>query len=273
MVTWTVDLRDVQREFGILSRTMGKIAQEIVEQGIKESHGELHRLANANLRKTRQVYTRNINDPQIGQLRGTIVLTGVLPNMLEQGASAFDIKEGFKKSAKKKLKGDGGWYITIGFRHAQAGSIGDSPIFSTVLPEKVHQYFRREKPWEKAGDKLSFKEGEKRKITMQHLMAAGYGSVGIRKKITKRGENLSTEQKEEYTHKAPIYLGLKRHYKYSKAGHLMTFRRVSDNSDVNAWIHPGLVARKFMPQAASKQFLEPIILNVLQERLKRMGLL
>ena len=48
------------------------------------------------LHQTRQVYKRNINKPVFGRLKGSITLTGTLPNMIEQGADPFDMKEGKK---------------------------------------------------------------------------------------------------------------------------------------------------------------------------------
>ena len=66
---------------------------------------------------------------------GAVQLQGKFPNMLETGFTAFDMKIGFSKSDRKIKKKDGGWYLTIPFRHSTPGSF----MYGQPMPKAVYK--------------------------------------------------------------------------------------------------------------------------------------
>ena len=50
----------------------------------------------------------------------------------------------------------------------------------------------------------------------------------------------------------------------------MTFRRVSDKSDPNSWIHPGFDARKFMDKALDQTQIPQVVDMVLDNFLSQL---
>lgn len=149
---------------------------------------------------------------------------GKLGLMIESGSSPFDQKEGFEKSSKKKEKKDGGWYLTIPMRIATSEAIGESKIFSGKMDKTIQKLVKKEKV-----------------LTTKNIPKE-LQIKGVRNEIV-------TPEKTypEYKHKSFQFEGL-RYKQKSKHGQYQLFRRVSDNSDDNAWIHPGFQPRNFMEQ-------------------------
>ena len=150
---------------------------------------------------------------------GAVRLNGKFPNMLEQGFSAFDMKEGFSKSSKVKIKKSGGWYLTIPIRH----STPNSYLFGKPMSKDVYGVAKQ----------------------LGHQQSAKFKGAG-------------DKSWNGYQHKSNMYDGLTRiikSYQGSKQSQYMTFRRVSDKSDPASWSHPGFsgvkVAEKIMPFAES----------------------
>lgn len=160
---------------------------------------------------------------------GAVQLQGKFPNMLETGFTAFDMKIGFSKSDRKIKKKDGGWYLTIPFRHSTPGSF----MYGQPMPKAVYKKASKLG----AGETLSF---------------PGAGDVSWK----------------GYQRKNKTYDGLQRIVKsYQKAtqSQYMTFRRVSDKSDPNSWWHPGYsgvkIAEGLMP-FAQKTFVDMLTTNL-----------
>lgn len=152
--------------------------------------------------------------------------------MLEEGASEFDIKEGMEKSSKKHMKKDGGWYLTVPFRHATSEALAESSIFQGQMPREIEKLV---------------------KISDKPLKLSDLPSQYQEKKISRAG----------YQHKAAIYEGLKRENIVStnneKRGGYFTFRRISDKSEENSWQHPGFEALKLMEKSLNDLPLETIV--------------
>lgn len=151
--------------------------------------------------------------------------------MLEEGASQFDIKEGFKKSDKKKFKANGGWYLTIPFRHATSSAVAESAIFSSKMPNRIEQLVK----------------ASKSPLKLNQL-PKGYREV----KTSHTG----------YVHKSAIYEGLHRRdisTGKEKRGGYYTFRRVSDISEDNSWIHPGFKALNLMDKSLNDLRIDFIV--------------
>lgn len=144
--------------------------------------------------------------------------------MLEQGASAFDIKEGLLNSPKAKTGKDGGRYITVPFRMATSSAIAESSVFAGIMP------------------KLIYKIAKENGSVSGSDLPEEYKMKGVRAEIS--STSLPVFKTEKYEHKNAIYEGVKK----TESGY-SSFRRVSENSEPNSWIHKGFTKRGFMVKA------------------------
>jgi hypothetical protein len=194
------------------------MANEIVERTAEAAREEWVRLAGENLKGTYQSYVGGI-DPKDNSptglseierpdtLKATITLRGTLPNMLEQGHDAFDIKPGILNGPHVKMGKDGSKFQDIPFIY---GGPSQSLIGTKTLPKEV------------------FKEANK----MQY---------GERYSDKSRRKNWNMGRPGGYEHKTGIFDDLRKGAKGSVDA-FRTFRRISENSDPASWIHPGLKA-------------------------------
>lgn len=193
-------------------------------------------LAQANLRTTARDYIAGIQDVEIKNRVARIALVGTMPNMVEQGISAFDLRTTLLSMSAKNAKtaADGSRYNTVPFSHGSSGSSGRSA--GPPMPRSIQAVAK------KLGPSLSrpgggTKWGEK--------LQNGPGTPKAAAKI------LNT--KEKPWHWGSTYLGMARQQKqYAKAtqNKYMTFRRISSNvrrADAH-WLHPGIRARRFAEQ-------------------------
>jgi hypothetical protein len=164
---------------------------------------------------------------------GVLTLRGKWPNMLEEGFSAFDQKNGFMNSKHIKRKKDGGWYLTIPFRHRTPGTAG-SAVGGQAMPDDIYAQAR------------ALKGGEK---------------------LTGTETNYPPQTSwKGYEHKSGIYEGMKRitkTYNIATQNMYMTFRRVSDKSDPDSWWHPGF------PGIRALDVVEPFARSTFQQVLNR----
>lgn len=136
---------------------------------------------------------------------GAVQLTGKLPNMLESGFPAFDMKIGFSNSKRRKIKKDGGWYLTIPLRHSTPGAF----MYGNAMPKDIY------------GVAKKLGNGES-------LHIKGQGDLSW----------------TGYQRKHNTYDGLTRivkSYNNTTQSQYYTFRRVSDKSDPLSWMHPSYV--------------------------------
>ena len=102
---------------------------------------------NDNLHSTRAEYLKGmfVDRPDENTVvMGVIARKSKLAVDLELGKDAFDEKQGFEQSPKKTMKKNGtGWFLTIPFRHAVPFSLGESSVFSSVMPVSVYIVARR----------------------------------------------------------------------------------------------------------------------------------
>lgn len=193
------------------------------------------------LNSTRPLYLMGLNFDSIqypyenNAFSGAVVLRGQLPNMLEEGFSAFDMKIGFSKSKRIKKKDNGGWYLTIPLRHSTPGSF----MYGQAMGKDVYGVAKKLNAY-KSG------QGNTR------LNWPGAGDVSW----------------TGYQRKTNNYNGMVRIVKsYQKAtqSQYMTFRRVSDTSDPMSWWHPGFsgvkIAESLMP-FAEKTFIDVLTTNL-----------
>ncbi len=195
------------------------------------------------LGSTRQQFKNSIYVNKIDDFSYEVGLTGFLSNAIEQGISGFDQKEGFEKSSKKTFTKDGeGWYLTIPFRHASAGALGESSAFSNKMPSEVY----------KVAKKLPERTGLDVKALPKEFQARD-----IRPEVVTKSKIF-----EEYQHKHSIHSGIVKKQDDTGRGTYSSFRRVSSNSDDNSWIHSGIEAHNFGEKAFTRMDIPATIDNL-----------
>ena len=253
----TIDLSGLKGQFGIDDKTLDQLTETCVKAVTAAIYANWEALAKKKLKSTREEYIQNIIHVDKGRFNKQIILTGVVPNMVEQGASAFDIKEGFRKSKKVRytipvygkkgnmLRSGGAWYLTIPFRIGVPGTLGQAG-FTGQMPQEVYDIMR------KRGNDIALRADE---------IPAPYNIPQSRAAIQATPQNPYYAQ---YTHKSSIYEGLtKRTAQYGKTTQNTygTFRRAGANSDPLSWIHKGISAYRLADEAVKITDVDTIVEN------------
>lgn len=253
----TIDLSGLQSQFGLSSQEIDLLTETCVNAVTAVVFANWQALAKQRLNSTLPEYVQNIIKVDKGRFAKQIVLTGVLPNMIEQGASAFDMKEGFKNSRKvrytipvynkkgKQVYKGGDWYLTIPFRIGTPGTLGQAG-FTGEMPQEIYDIMRKRA----SGRGLRASE-----------IPSPYDVPRSRAAIEATPQN---PYYGEYVHKSSIYEGLtKRTGQYAHASQNIygTFRRVSNNSSPLSWIHKGIKAYNLADEAIEKTDVETIVEN------------
>lgn len=203
---------------GVLANQIQAAASAAVSSSLMAAKSKWEQIAQERLTTSRTDYLLGLNADDSFQMEddfsGSLTLRGKWPNMLESGFPTFDIKDGFKKSGKVKTKKDGGWYLTIPFRQRTPNTTG-SAVGGQAMPTDIYSQAR---------------------------MMRG------RQTLTGTETNYPPQKSwTGYQHKNGLYEGMSRNTKqYNKATQsaYFTFRRVSDKSDPQSWIHPGFAGIK-----------------------------
>lgn len=228
MIPISIDISDTVEEFYLSKEETDSLRRYVLDRVMTDFTEKWQDEIKNNLHSTRQEYVKGIFQENTDDFNSVIGLTprqSRLALMIEDGASEFDEKAGFEASSKKKMGKNGNWYITVPFRLATSGALGESEIFAGKMPKPIEQLAKKLAP------------GESIKLD----------------NIPKELQGLGKNDTSGYNHKFNIYEGLQRVESGSganeKRGQYMSFRRVSENSDPASWIHPGFEARGLMDKA------------------------
>lgn len=195
-----------------------------------------------------------------GQLFGLFAPdTAAAPHLvyLNEGVNPFDIKAGLLASHKAKTSKEGKRYIRIVFRHATPGKGGKAAVtIPSTMPKGIHQQARRMSEGETLRTPLAQMLGARSKRVGAY---AGGGSLRGTPKIGGGGSLTRF-----YTWKSGQFAGMRRsatpgHGKY------VTVRTVSDASDPNSWIHPGIVPGHFVDETVREK--EPMVVKLISQGL------
>ena len=211
-----IDLTNLIEEFDLNANQIESLGSQLIDTISNTFFNVLKIEVNNKLKSARAIYLKGLSLKKIDSLTSEITLSGWLPNALEEGANEFDMKEGFSKSDKIKISSTGGWYLTIPFKYSSPNS---SSEIKKPLPKEIYDIVKKQK--------TPLKESQ---------IPESY-----RLKEIKELANGKT-----YQHKSSIYQGVK---KSEEGGGYISFRRASNNSDENSWIHPGFEARNFFNKA------------------------
>lgn len=231
MIDISIDTMGLSEEFELGKAEIDDLLELSISMVTKKFKQHWDDVAKTSLHSTRDQYRSAIEIGSRGRFIGIVYLNPAakLANMIEMGSSTFDMKTGFLSSPKVKT-GKSGPYITIPFRFAGAGSIGESSGFAGVLPADVMTEVKKspEQPLPLSS------------IGKQHRMPK---SQALRQRMGELKSKIGNLPMGGQTSK---YEGVKR----SSVGSGYTnFRRVSLNSDPMSWMHPGFEAKELANKA------------------------
>ncbi len=248
-----IDLSEVIQEFYLISDEVEGLKSRILDRITDEYMFQWENNINDSLDSTRNEYKKAMYVNRVDDSNTIIGLTpreSQLALMMEEGVSPYDLKDGFSKSSKKKDKEGGGWYLTIPFRHATSEAVAEASFFSNQMPKQIEDIVKV-KP---------MSGGKTTGLTLDELPA--------------EYQKLLSNPTTGYEHKAPINQGLQRinmpsSDKEKRSGYL-TFRRVSDNSDPDSWVHRGFSALKLMEKTMQQvdERTDKIIYEEIQNTLR-----
>ncbi len=229
MIPIAIDVESLPFEAAGNSDLVERVVDSVVKDMTAAFAREWERQAQQALHQTRGRYLENLHVLDTGRMTGAVMLDyskDPLIRMIEEGASAFDLKDGFEKSPKRKLKADGGWYLTVPFRHATPGAIGESSVFSNKMPEDVYEVAKKLKT------DIDVPGGGKR----SRGLAIGEIPAEYKTPIANIGNNIPESKAFKSIYEGVIKI------KDAKTSQnvYMSFRRVSDKSLMESWNHPGI---------------------------------
>lgn len=266
-----VDLSDVVQEFKLIESNADIITQNVIDAVSAEIYRQWQNAARQSLNSTRNGYINGLQWYQEGYLRNAIVLNGTFNNMLEDGFGAYDMKQVFQQSGKvknvKRKDGSTGWYLTIPFRQATPGAIGENVAFSGVLPDEIY----REAKKLKAG-RSTFGGKKSGGARLSVPISSKYSIPKSRRAFS---DAKTQQQYPEYKHKSGPYEGLTRTsetYGRTSQSTYTTFRRASDRSDPQSWIHRGITAYNLSQKALESTDIETVKNNAIDSTLTSFGL-
>ena len=243
MIPITIDTSDLSQEFGLAASQVDNLKELAVKTLAQEYARKWELQANQNLGSTREVYRGAIQTTFRGRFTSVVYLNPAvwLANAIEMGYSGFDMKDGFMKSSKVKFNKSGDPYLTIPFRFATPGSLGENTAFAGVMPKEIHA----------AVKKLNVGKP----LTLDSI--PDRFQIPKSQELRKRIQEISSLPKNKRT---SIYEGLTR-----SGGGYVNFRRVSLRSDADSWQHPGFEEKNLAERALNDLNIQGIMKNVIDE--------
>lgn len=227
-----IDTKKISEDFAIDQSGINDLMDFTVKSITARFAHEWENEANRSLHSSRSQYINSIVVVDQGRAKGAVVLTGQFPNMIESGASSWDMKENLLNGPNAKTGADGKKYNTVPFSVGTPGSLPEN-FNGGIMPQEIYDIISERpenEPLEKYDLKnlpMALKEPQKKKIKMPE-----------------------SKSFKDYQHKHSINEGISKKVD-SKTGQTSykSFRRVSENSDEAAFIHPGLSAQNLAEKA------------------------
>ncbi len=251
-----IDLSGLKGQLGLTNQVIDQLTEICVKAVTAAIYTKWESLAKTELHSTLPAYLQNLNVIDKGRFAKQIILTGVLPEMVENGASAFDLKDGFSKSkwvkytvpvynAKGKVVSPGGdWYLTIPFRQGTPGIVGQAG-FANEMPQEIYD--------------LMVHRASNTPLKISEIPSP-YDVPQSREAIYEKGKLVY----DSYEHKSSIYEGLiKKTAAYGKTTQntYISFRRAGANSDPLSWIHRGIQAYHLSDKAVEQTDVDTLVEN------------
>ena len=265
LVPIQINSQDIMDSFSISKKEVDDIIDVTIKNIAAAFAVEWENVALNTLHSTKQRYVANLKVIDSGRMSGAVVLDyskDKLIKMLEEGATAFDLKKFLLASPKaKQKKNGGGKYITVPFSIGSPSANSDN--FSTILPSQVYTILKNQAVMPTTSRSQGLVADQLPDQFQKKQTRAGFSSIPTSKLF------------EEYQHKNSIYEGVyKKKDTVTGQNSYGSFRRVSDKSDSNSWIHPGIdqgnLAEKAYGQFETK--LQVILEDSMSDSLKFFGL-
>jgi len=250
MINIQIDLSPISERFNLSQDDINDLMDYTVKEITARFASELQNEANRTLKASRQEYISNINVVDEGFAKGAVVLTGWLPNSIEQGLSAWDMKAQFLNGPNAK-DGVNGRYNTIPFSFGTPGSLPEN-FTGGIMPLEIYDI-----------------------VKSKPIRPGKSSSAGIRKEElpepfrepqVKSIRLPESKSFVDHQHKHSIYEGIsKRKDSVTGQNRYGSFRRVSENSDDNSWIHPGFDAANLMTKTLNEFDLPAHVGRILDE--------
>lgn len=202
-------------------------------------------LAQQTLHTSARDYVAGIQPVEVKNRVARVVLVGNMPNLIEHGMSAFDLRTTLLGPGAKNAKTakDGSRYNTVPFGHGTPGSGGRN--VGRPMPQSVHAIAKKLAPT------LSRPEGG----------TQWGGRIHLGMRMSSAARSILTT-KEKPWHWGSTYLGMVKQQKtYASAtqAKYTTFRRISSNvrRGKEHWLHPGIRARNLALRVQRE--MEPLV--------------
>jgi hypothetical protein len=262
----SINTDDITSQFDVNSQQIETILDGVAKQLGLYYFTKLEENINRELHSTRRQYLQNLKLVDSGKLQSTILLDyskDKLVKMIEEGSSAFDMKSNMLSSPKAKTSKSGKKYLSVPFRWATPGSLGESEVFSGKMSEEIYQQVRKK-------EQSVTKPNVTQPLTSNDIVASGipqHLQLGSRKEVSNE-----TDVFREYKHKSSIYEGITRTTdRVTGQSVYNSFRRVSENSDPEAFIHPGITAKNFLNNTLNEINVEDLLGNMIDNELSKLG--
>lgn len=236
LIPIVIDTVDLSRQFNLSAAQVEGVCDNIAKTMAARYAQTLEQAAQRALHQTRQRYIRNIKVVDSGRMEGTVMLDyskDPMVQMLEEGASPFDMKTKMLQGRKVKIGKSGGRYLTIPFRWGTPGAVGEADVFTGTLPQAVYDAVRA------MTQSIPVSGGGSRTAGLNVTsLPTPLQQVGSRKAIA---DSTGKVMFKEYEHKTSLFQGIVQQ-KDGATGQnrYFSFRRVSEKSDPDAFIHPGI---------------------------------
>lgn len=265
-----IDTQDIMSQYTSLTKEDVDNMLNNIAKGLAASFAQhLEERATQELHQTRKRYLQNIRVVDSGKLEGTVLLDyskDPLVKMIEEGADAFDMKTAMLASAKVKIGKKGGKYLTIPFRWANPNAVADEDVFVGRMPNAVYNVVKS-----KPTDIPVSGGGSRSSGLALKDVPEQFQIKKVRKAIVDEQGN---ERFKEYQHKNSVYEGIvKQKDSVTSQNTYHSFRRVSENSEDEAWIHPGIEKYNLIQKTLSNFRVEDELGAQLDEQLNRLGLI
>jgi len=223
---------DISQVVAVVTRVLPKKSdtKAIVKQLAASAMQQWKRLAQEGLRSSARDYVAGLQHRYYGE-RAQIILTGMMPNMIENGWPGGDLRQWLLKGPNARL-GKNGPYNTVPFRHGTPGTSGRN--VGRPMPPSIYRAAKMLTP------------------TLTALGGAGT-LYGERLSTSSRGVTQQAKRilltKERPWHATSVYTGMireEKEYAAAKQSQFMTFRRISRvKRGPKHWFHPGIKPRRF----------------------------
>jgi hypothetical protein len=219
-------VKSVLQEYDIPTSELNAFTKVVRGEIMFELRNNLILVAKQKLKTSKSDYINSIV-----LTKNVLSLNGDFANAIESGSQPYDMKVGFENSSKKKRSLSGGWYLTIPFRIGTPSSSGVQS--SAVMTRSIYDQIRAGKRPDTSN------QPPKTRATVS---------------------NSSGKIWEQYVNKYSVFDGIVQNKNpITGKSTYNTFRRVSDKSDPNSWIHPGIQAHNLMDEAWKKTEVDKII--------------